>query len=161
MKKIFNFRLNGIDIASLDVLLRTGLKGYATNASEIGGLTTFWCWLCDGSVLQIHSVMNDIDGWDEIGTLVLRLVTEDLNLPAMMSLSSEWESIDSVEKLVLDEVKFLAESGILIRARNGEELMIVCGANVYSIQIAASFFFGEFQAEYEITTYKRTPLINK
>ncbi len=155
MKKIFNFELNGI--ASLANLILTGLKGYATDTAQLGGTTTFWCLLGNGDVLRIYSKMTDIRDWEEVGTLAFRITTKDENLPEMIALPASWDCITSVEKLELNETDFSASSGLAIQNSEGEELTVVCGANVYSIQIRAPFFAHEFKPEYEITKYKRCP----
>lgn len=156
MKRTINFDVDGID--SLANLIRKGLKGYASNTEQLGGMTTLWCFLCDDAVLKIHSVMTDIGGWDEVGTLVFRLATKDDNLPEMIPLPPTWGCVASVEKLELDEDDFSAESGLVIQTCDGEELIVVCGTNVYTIQMTAPFFSCKFQPEYEINRYKRMSL---
>lgn len=156
MKKILNFDVDGID--HLGDLLRTGLKGYATDTAQLGGMATFWCFLCNEEVLKIYSIMTDISDWDEVGTLTFRSAAEDRNVPKMIPLPSSWNCITSVEKLVLNEIDFSAASGLVIHNYDGEKITLVCGANVYSIQVKAPFFIGKFSPEYEISKYERYPL---
>lgn len=153
MKKEFGFDLNGI--TSLATILKKGLKGYATNQKNVGGITTIWCFLCDDAVLTIQSTMNDLSGWDEVGTLVFRFAGVNENLPAMTNLPSTWNEIFSVGKLVLDDDDFSAESGLELENKSGEILTIICGANICSIQIQAPFFPGPFFPEYDIDKYER------
>jgi hypothetical protein len=153
MKRILSFDVDGIE--SLMNLLRKGFIGYSTNAEQHGGLTTLWLFLCDQTVLKIYSSMTDVGGWDEVGTLVFRLATKEDTYPKMKPLGIAWSHIFSIKKLVLDETRFSAESGLVIKNNRDEELTVICGANVYTIQIEAPFFTGNFQPEYEIDAYKR------
>lgn len=66
MKALLTYGGNEPDL--LANLIRQGLKGYAANVEQLGGMTTLWCFLCDGSVLRIDSAMTDVSGWLEVGT---------------------------------------------------------------------------------------------
>lgn len=147
----------GDDPDFLAKLISQGLKGYSANAEQLGGMTTLWCFLCDGTVLRIDSVMTDVSGWLEVGTLAFELVENGDELPEMVPLPEVWSHISSLNKLVLDEPEFSSESGLIIKTLSGDKLMVVCGAEVYTVQISAPFFFGKFHPEYEVERYKAVP----
>jgi hypothetical protein len=156
MKSLLTYGGNEPDL--LANLIRQGLKGYAANVEQLGGMTTLWCFLCDDSVLRIDSVMTDVSGWLEVGTLAFELVTDGDGVPVMIPLPKAWGHISSLNKLVLEEPEFSSESGLIIKAESGDDLIVVCGAEVYTVQILAPFFLGTFQPEYEIERYKALPL---
>jgi hypothetical protein len=154
MKKKLRFDLNGIE--SLRDLFLTGIRAYATNAEFTGGMiNVIWCFLCDGSVLRIQSRMNDLAEWEEVGTLVFRLVGVGEKIAPPVDLSNPWQNISCVEMLVVDEPEFSAESGLVLRNCAGDEFTIVCGADVCAVQIQAPFYSGGFLPEYDVETYVR------
>lgn len=155
MKNMFRFSLIGID--SLSSLLLRGIKGYAIN-STYGLTTTIWLYICDGPIIAIQSTMNELGGWEEIGTLIFTAIGDDKIIPEMIPLPAIWREIVSVEKLLIDDNDFVAASGFVIRNGAGDALTVTCGAEVYSIQMQASFFVGGFNPEYDFERYKSAPL---
>ena len=151
MKKEFYFTLEGI--ASIPFQLKSGIKGYAVNLNY-NVTTTIWLFLCDGAVLIIQSNMNELDGWEEVGSLNFKAFTSGEYLPEMIALPIVWNKIISLGKLAIEDDEFIAESGIVIRNNLGEEIIIVCGAEIYSIQMKAPFFEGCFNPEYSFEKYK-------
>lgn len=136
-----------------------GIRAYATNAVFTGGMiNVIWCFLYDGSVLRVQSKMNDLSGWEEVGSLVFRLVGEEEKIAEPIELPNSWRSIACVEMLVVDEPEFAAESGLVLRNYSGEEFMIVCGADICAVQIQAPFYSGDFLPEYDLATYIRHTL---
>lgn len=141
------------------VLLESGLKGYATNRREVGGMTTFWCFLCNGSTWRLECVMNDLGDWEEVGSLVFWDASEDMALPEMIPLPSQWTRIERIDTLVVQVGEFSADSGVVLTNRAGDELTIVCGASPYAIEVRAPFFDGEFFPEFAIERYQRVPMM--
>lgn len=157
MKNQLRFDLNGLD--SLRTMLTAGINAYATNAAFTGGMiNVIWCFLCDGSVLRVQSKMNDLSGWEEVGTLVFRLTLEGEQIAEPIELPNSWRSIACVEMLVVDEPEFSAESGLVLQNCSGEEFTIVCGADICAVQMQAPFYSGDFLTEYDIATYVRRTL---
>jgi hypothetical protein len=151
MKKELHFTLTGIDSVSSQI--KSGLSGYAVNLNY-GLTTTIWLFLCNNSVLVIQSNMNELDGWEEVGTLKFINETNGENLPKMIPLPLAWQNIVSLAKLLIEDDEFIAESGLVIRNNINEEVIIVCGAELYSLQMAASFFESSFNPEYDFEKYK-------
>lgn len=149
------------DIDSVGAILARGIHAYATNARLTGGMiNVIWCFMCDGSVLRIQSKMNDLAEREEVGTLVFRLVSQHEQPIDPIELPDSWRDITSAEMLVIEESEFSAESGLVITNRTGEELIIVCGADICAVQIKAPFFKGDFLPEYDLEKYVRYPLRN-
>ena len=157
MKRQLQFDLNGFK--SLKSILASGIKAYSTNAAFTGGmLNVIWFFLCNGSILRIQSKMNDLTEWEEVGTLVFRLVGEDQKIADPIELPNSWRRIASSAMLVVDESEFTAESGLALQNCSGEEMMLVCGADICAIQIQAPFYSGDFLPEYDVEKYIRRSL---
>jgi hypothetical protein len=150
------FDIDGI--ASVESMLRQGITGYAVDSLVPRGMSTIWLFLGDNTILKIYTKMTDTVGWVEIGTLILRTVVEGEDVPEMKSLSKAWRNVKAIEKLLLVDDDFSAESGLKISNDLGETLTIACSENVYQIELQASFFDGEFSPEYDLIHYKRVPI---
>lgn len=142
------------DIVSVQSMLRQGITGYAIDSLFPRGMSTIWLFLGDDTILKIYTKMTDTVGWDEVGTLVFRSVVKGDDVPEMLTLPQAWRNVAEVEKLLVVDDDFLAESGLQISNDLGEVFTIVCSENVYRIEIEAPFFHGEFLPEYELTHYK-------
>lgn len=141
------------------VLLANGLQGYATNRDRHGVMTTFWCFLCNGSAWRVDSLMNDLGDWDEVGSLLVQDAREEMALPDMIALPPQWTEIESVDKLVVQSDEFHADNGLVVTNRAGNELTITCSANVCALEVRAPFFDGDFFPEFAIERYRRLPCL--
>lgn len=155
---IKSFEFDNGDIASVQSILRQGIVGYANDIHTPRGISTIWLFLANQSILKIYTQMHDAVGWHEVGTLVFRLVAKDENVPKMLPLPQAWKDIAIIEKMLVVDDDFTAESGLQISNTSGETFTIVCSANVYQIEVAAPFYHGNFLPEYDIFHYKYVPL---
>ncbi len=115
-------------------------------------------FLTTGEIIKIYSKMNDIDRWNEIGSLVFEMVQES-PFSKMIALGHTWKSLASLEKLVFERDDFLAESGIRLRTESDETLLIVTSANVQTLAVHAPFSSGEFLPENDLAAYRYIPLL--
>lgn len=155
MLKKIEFICLGFD--SLFKHLNSGLLGYFANPEQIGGMSNIWLFLANGEVIKIYSEMNSLGGWEEVGSLIFQAVNaEDNNdfVLEMIALPLSWRNIAAINKMIVLEEDFRIESGLKIKAENGDEFIIVCGAGVYTIQISAPFFSAEFKPEYDLIRYE-------
>lgn len=155
MKDAFLFVLVGLD--SLLNVLKVGLIGYSTDFKPVGGTTIVHLYLTDGRIMRIYSEMNDIDRWNEIGSLVFEMVEKRPSAP-MILLEDSWKQLASVSKLVLDREQFVAESGILLRSVANETLLVVTSANVETLAVQAPSSRDEFLPENDLSAYRYVPL---
>jgi hypothetical protein len=115
-------------------------------------------WRADGTGLKIQSVMYDIAERLEIGALEFSRVTEKgRELPAF-DLPEEFRVGVKAAKLVLSTSGVTADSGVLLRGSHGDELVMVAGAQPYTIAVKASFIRERFEPEYELSTYLQEPI---
>ncbi|MGP1682765.1 MAG: hypothetical protein ACTS8S_10615 [Giesbergeria sp.] len=156
MALLLEFDTDGI--ASVQSMLRQGITGYAIDSLVPRGMSTIWLFLGDDTILKIYTTMTDTVGWVEVGTLVFRPVAKGDDVPEMRPLPHAWRNVAAIEKLLVVDDDFSAESGLQISNNLGEAFTIVCSENVYRIEIAAPFFHGEFLPEYELTHYKHVPM---
>jgi hypothetical protein len=150
------FDIDGI--ASIQSMLRQGIRGYAVDSVVPRGMSTIWLFLGEDTVLKIYTKMTDTVGWTEVGTLVFRPVVKGDEVPEILPLPQAWKSVTTIDKLLVVDDDFSAESGLQISNSLGEIFTIVCSENVYQIEILAPFFRGEFLPEYELAHYKRVPM---
>ncbi len=146
------------DLCSIQGLLRQGIVGYATDTPTPRGVSTIWLFLANDSILKIYTTMHDTVGWDEVSTLVFRLVEKDKNAPEMLPLPLAWRDITVIEKMLVVDEDFTAEGGLQISNNSGETFTIVCSANIYQIEVAAPFYHGDFLPEYYMCHYIHVPL---
>jgi hypothetical protein len=156
MALLLKFDTDGI--ASVQSMLRQGINGYTIDSLVPHGMSTIWLFLGNDTILKIYTTMTDTAGWIEVGTLVFRLVAKGDDVPEMRPLPLAWRNVIEIEKLLVVDDDFSAESGLQISNDLGEVFTIVCSENVYRIEIAAPFFQGEFLPEYELTHYKHVPM---
>lgn len=152
MPQVLKFDIDGID--SIQRIIRQGIVGYAVDSIFKRGKSTIWLLLGDKTILKIHTKMTDTVSWNEVGTLVFRLVVNGDDVPEMLPLQQSWRNILTIEKLIVMDDDFSAESGLQIGNGLGETFTIICSENVYQIEIKAPFFHGDFLPEYELTYYK-------
>ncbi len=150
MKNVLSF-----DVAPAPALaagLSSGLSAYATNVPKVGLPSTLWLRLCDGRILRVSVDMHDLSGWEEIGTLTFEVVSAD-DAPEMVSLPASWTEIREVQKLVYNSNECEAECGFSLCTSNGDQLVVVPGADVYTLAIQAPFHPLPFTPENDLTAY--------
>ena len=156
MKKfVSKFEFQYVNIDSLRNLILKGIIGYSTDKKELlKDFNTLWLKLKDESVLKIQSKMNDIDGWNETGSLVFNYAIKDDDMPSAIMLSSDWMSINNVNILTIEECDVYSECGIRISNLIGNTIDVVCGAFPFSVQLEAAFSNFAFEPEYDLHCYK-------
>lgn len=152
MKKVLKFEV--ASAPSLFTGLLSGLLAYATDAPKVGPSTTLWLQLRDGRMLRVRSDMHDLSGWEEIGTLTFELVREGEGTE-MTGLPESWSAVRTIEKLVYDSEECEAECGFALHTMSGDVLLVLPGADVYTLAIKAPFFLQPFFPENDLEAYIR------
>jgi hypothetical protein len=106
------FDIDGI--ASIQSMLRQGIRGYAVDSVVPRGMSTIWLFLGEDTVLKIYTKMTDTVGWTEVGTLVFRPVVKGDEVPEILPLPQAWKSVTTIDKLLVVDDDFSAESGLQI-----------------------------------------------
>jgi hypothetical protein len=113
-------------------------------------------WHSDGKGLQIRSIMHDIAEWVEVGVLDFTLVTTRERDETNIDVPASFGSNVKAYKLVITEAGTTAESGIVLQASDGQEIVIVAGVYPYSLAISSvSFMPHGFEPEYPLDAYAR------
>jgi hypothetical protein len=139
---------------SLSAGLHSGLSGYAVELPKVGPPRAMWLRLCDGRTLWVGVDMHDLSGWEEIGTLIFEVVSAE-DAPKMVNLPATWSDVREVQTLVYKSHECQAECGFVLSTSSGEQLVVVPGADVYSLAIKAPFHQLPFRPENALTAYSR------
>jgi hypothetical protein len=116
-------------------------------------------WRPDGSGLRVHAEMRQIAERMEIGVLCFEHLNSPSDSEVMLPIDSEFDQQVGAFKLVVHESGVTAESGILLRARNGSEIAIVAGA--FPLTIAVKGVLEQphiFEPEYPMEDFERIPI---
>jgi hypothetical protein len=117
-------------------------------------------WRADGTGLLVHSDMHDLAERVEVGVLQFSYVFAPEPQEAIVEASPVFDGELLVSKLIIQESGTESESGIILRAVNGEEMVIVAGVNPYSVAIRGVALLGyTFEPEYELERYSRVSFV--
>lgn len=154
MRKVQAFPLVGTEL--LASLNSSGLSGFSSNRKDYGthvSVSTVWLCLGNGAVLRLQPQMHDLEGWDEVGSLIVERA-EPAEAPPLIQLGDEWKEIASIEKLVVSEPGYFnAESGLKISNRKREALTICNSASPYELAVSTPVTYDTFTPEYSLDRY--------
>jgi hypothetical protein len=143
------------DDASLALKLAAGIESLYLRTAAHGAPISVTLWQGEGSGLEIRSNMHDLGPRFEIGVLefvpVQRISSGDTQIDIPKSFNEHLR----VAKLVITELDVTAESGITLENSRGEQIVIVAGANSYTLSIRGTSFGAESQPEYPLDRYQR------
>lgn len=116
-------------------------------------------WRPDGSGLRVHAEMRQIAERMEIGVLCFEHLKSPSGSEVMLPIDSEFHQQVDAFKLVIHESGVTAESGILMRVRNGSEIAIVAGAFPFTIAVKGVVEQPHiFEPEYPMEDFERLPI---
>jgi hypothetical protein len=102
--------------------------------------------------------MHDIAERREVGVLCFSFVLVSGSNATLVDVAPAFERQLTVFKLVIEQSATSAESGVILMAGNGDEMMIVAGAKPYCVAInGLSSVPNKFDPEYPIDCYARVP----
>jgi hypothetical protein len=111
-------------------------------------------WRPDSTGLLVHSDMHDLAERREVGVLQFGYVFAPEAQEIIIETSPIFHGELSVSKLIIEESGTESESGIILRAADGQELVIVAGVNPYSVAVSGVTFPGyTFEPEYKLEQY--------
>ncbi len=116
-------------------------------------------WRPDGTGLLVHSDMHDLAERIEVGVLQFGRVFAPEAQEIIVETPSAFRDRLLVIKLTIEESGTRSESGIVLQAKSGAEILIVAGAQPYSIAVrGVEWPDSTFEPEYELDRYQRTPI---
>jgi hypothetical protein len=115
----------------------------------------------DGTALEIRSAMHDITERVEVGVLTFNPTSIAEGTGTIIELPRSFADGITVSKLTIHEGEVSAESGIILKANNNEELVVVAGAYPYSLAISGAVtLLRKFDPEYPMDAYDREIMQN-
>lgn len=113
------------DIAPLANGVRRGqLKRMSSDFSHYGCLSVT-IWLTSGEGFRLTPCMQSLTDGIEVGILKIELLLHPQPDEASVDLPWSFRNGGSISKLVIEQRGGRAESGILLRSRDGEEVVIL------------------------------------
>lgn len=123
------------DIASLATGVKRGqLKRMSSDFSPYGCLAVT-IWLTSGEGFRLTSSMHDLTDGIEVGILKLELLLHPQPDEASVDLPWSFRNGGSIAKLVIEQRGVRAESGLLLRSRDGEEIIIVPATSPHRLYV--------------------------
>jgi hypothetical protein len=103
--------------------------------------------------------MHDVAEQREIGVMNFEVVFAPRPDETIVDTSSPFQAEIVVSKLIIEESGTRAESGVILRAQSGDEIVIVAGAYPYSLAVLGLLSIPHvFEPEYSISDYARVPI---
>lgn len=116
------------NIAPLANGVRRGqLKRMSSDFSSYGCLTVT-LWLTSGEGFRLVPSMHDLTDGIEIGILKVELVVHSLPEEVSADLPWSFRNGGSISKLLIEQSGIRAESGVLLRSGEGDEIVILPAA---------------------------------
>jgi len=116
-------------------------------------------WRPDETGLRLFTEMHDVAERIEVGVLHFEQVFALGPNEIIADLPSVFHGENVVSKLVIHESGTSAESGVVIKARNGDEIVAVAGVYPYSLAVRGALSIPHmFEPEYELDDYMRAPI---
>jgi hypothetical protein len=111
-------------------------------------------WRPDKTGLLIHSDMQDVAERREVGVLQFSRVYEAETQEIVIEAPSVFRENLSIFKLAIEESGVQCESGIILQANSGDEIVIVAGVQPYSIAVRGiTWPKYTFEPEYPMEQY--------
>jgi len=161
-RKVFKYQCEGINPDDLSNTIRGKfLHGYflpkGHSFSEAWELSLFF----DSDLeFQFSSASTDIGNWQEVGSLNIRLLRNQMKKikkdEVRIESSIEKIDIEMVEKLIYEDQDIVVECGLLLRSQDGREAVIAAGIPPGSVSMMAPFSSSyPFEPQFSISTCRR------
>ena len=106
---------------------RGQLKRISSDFSFYGSVAVT-VWLTSGEGFRLTSCTHNVAGRIEVGILKIELVLQPQPEEPSVDLPWSFRNAGTISKLSIVQSEFRAESGILLRSRDGDEVIIVAAA---------------------------------
>jgi len=116
-------------------------------------------WRQDGTGLRLSSDMRDVAERKEVGVLQFGSVSSPKDGETIVDVPSAFNAPITVFKLVAHESGAIVESGVVLKASDGSEIVVVAGAFPYFLAVRGLLpALYSFKPEYPLDQYSRIPL---
>lgn len=136
--------------------LAHGISRVSIQADANGLPFAVTLWQSTASGTRIESAMHDLAERIEVGVLSATRVSKPAENEVFVEMPIEFSGHLALTKLSIDFELHRLESGIVLTAEGGRELVVVAGAYPYSLAVRG---LGDapnlFKPEYPLSTYQR------
>lgn len=116
-------------------------------------------WRQDGAGLRLSSKMHDVAERREVGLLQFEYASSPKDSETVVDIASAFNGPITVFKLVIHESGTSVESGIVLKARDESEIVVVAGTFPYFLALEGVLPAPyAFEPEYPLDQYSRIPL---
>jgi hypothetical protein len=143
---------------SLSSLFESGLESYSVVKPTKGRPDCIYLRIKDGRVLRLSSYINELDNWDEIGSLKLDVLQPTVSQINFEKLSSEWCSIKRAYRLVIHDKTLKADCGLKFINELNHFLIILPSSYPNRVEIKSTFYDGDFDPECDLEQYSEAEL---
>lgn len=123
------------DISPLANGVRRGQLKRISSDFSYYGCATITVWLTSGEGFRLTSQMHDAAGI-EVGILKIELVLHPVPDEASVDLPWPFRNGGSISKLIIEQRGIRAESGLLLRSSDGDEIIIVPATSPHRLYVA-------------------------
>lgn len=159
-RHVLRLQLEGIPRTRLNGIL-TGKHVVAYSLPEGHSLSAAWQYRMhfdDGTAWEFSSACTEIDGWQEIGSLNVRNVSNEPVSHLFQRTDIIAFPIRRLEYLVHQDAKVFAESGLIFASDDGKEIIVAAGVSPGSVSVLAPFSSQPFEPELSPQDYARLPV---
>ncbi|HEY3739621.1 MAG TPA: hypothetical protein VGL53_07245 [Bryobacteraceae bacterium] len=147
------------NIAPLANGVRRGQLKRMSSDFSYYGCNTLTLWLTSGEGFRLTSCMRNLADSIEVGILKVEFVVHPLKDEASVDLPWSFRNGGSISKLVIEQRGFRAESGLLLRSGEGDEIVIVSAAFPYHLCVSGvDTPPQEVTTEYSFSRYIQEPI---
>ncbi|WP_157582024.1 MULTISPECIES: hypothetical protein [Rhodanobacter] len=161
----FDYECIGFGLDEIKSIIRENeIVSYSIPIGQ--SLTTTWNFRLNFRNLvciEFFSRANAVSGWDETGSIVLRLAdvaADDARSGVFETRLISGFNVDSVSLLVYQEDQINSECGMIFREKYGREMIVAAGVSPGSVSICADFSGDIFAPEHSLSKYCESHLFN-
>lgn len=123
------------DIAPLANGVRRGQLKRISSDFSYYGCSTITVWLTSGEGFRLSSRLQNLADGIEVGILHLELVLHPTPDETSVDLPWSFRNGSSISKLIIEQRGIRAESGLLLRSGDGDEITIVPATSPYRLYL--------------------------
>lgn len=164
-RKILRYKCEGIDVAELGNKFRhqnvCSVSRPAAQSLRQSWLA--WLHLASGDVIEFSSSCTQVVGWQEIGSLNIRVIADVLRgLPqvaaSVAKIAISQFRIDQIDVLIYEDEDVVSECGIVFCEAGGSEIVVATGISPGSVSLAVPQQTEDFDPEFALVMCHRARL---
>jgi hypothetical protein len=151
-----NFKCNFKE--SLSSLFESGIESYSVVKPTNGRPDCIYLRIKDGRTLRLSSYINELDNWDEIGSLKLDVLQTTVSQINFKKLTLKWCSMKRASRLVIHDETIKADCGLKFINELDHFLIILPSSFPNRVEIKSTFYDGDFDPECDLVQYSEVKL---